>query len=186
MVILNTDISINRLYTIDSIKKIMNQVMEKYFEDEIISNKIEGKKMIFNNIIKDKMDYIKSNHFWYLISSDNNCKHVFKKGKKEGFMCQKKINTNLENNKKDYMCCKHSKLHIPKKRLNVKSNNKIYEVSKNSKNSENSEKIKNEKYIIKFNSKNKIKKKNKKLKPKRIILCNSGKIDFSKILKNIL
>lgn len=36
--------------------------------------------------------------------------------KKEGYMCHKKIKTNIEGGKQDFLCCTHSKLHIPKKR----------------------------------------------------------------------
>lgn len=44
MVILNIDFTIDRLYTISSIKNLMKQIMEKYFEDEIIAKHIDEKK----------------------------------------------------------------------------------------------------------------------------------------------
>lgn len=188
MVILNVDFNINRLYFINSIENIMKQIMEKYFEDEIIAKKIDEKKKIFNNIIKDKMEYITSDYFWYLNS--NNCVHKFKKGKREGFMCQKKINTNIENNKKDYLCCKHSKLHVPKKRLNKKLD-KIFEKSKNKSYHEKNNNIIENKIKISYINNNKNdrrrieKKKNKKNKLK-IFICNGGLIDFKDIFNNIL
>jgi hypothetical protein len=35
-------------------------------------------------------------------------------------MCQKKIRTNIVDNNPDYLCCSHSKIHIPKKRSFIK------------------------------------------------------------------
>lgn len=172
MVILNIDFTINRLYTINSIKNLMEQIMEKYFEDEIIAKHIKGKKEIFNNIIKEKMEIVKSNHFWYLNSSNNNCTHIFKKGKKEGYMCQKKIRTNLNGQKQDYLCCKHSKKHIPTKKSNKKNNKYI-----------NSE-FNKEKFVN--NNNRKIKKKIKRKRNNKIFICNGGLMNFNEIFKKIL
>src|SRR5215216_6435356 len=91
--------------------------MENYFEEEIYAENIENKKKIMGNIIKEKTNDIKSNHFWYVNSSSNICTHIHKRGKKEGFMCHRKINTNLNGHKPDYLCCIHSKNHIPKKKI---------------------------------------------------------------------
>lgn len=40
---------------------------------------------------------------------DNHCVFKYTRGKKSGNFCCKKINTNLEDNKKYYLCCSHSK-----------------------------------------------------------------------------
>lgn len=113
MVILNNEILMCKNTLTKSIKNIMQSVMEKYFDEECY---YENKKKIMQNIIKEKIDKVKDNHFWYENSSENVCTFIHKRGKKDGYMCHKKINTNLAGQKKDYLCCTHSKLHIPKKR----------------------------------------------------------------------
>jgi hypothetical protein len=40
-------------------------------------------------------------------------------------MCHKKIKTNLEGEKPDFLCVIHSKKHIPKKRITNKENQKV-------------------------------------------------------------
>jgi hypothetical protein len=174
MVILNTEFTINRVYTINSIKNIMEQVMENYFEDEILVNKIENKKKLFKNIVKEKIDFIKSSHFWYLNSYEGNCVHIFKKGKKASYMCQRKIRTNLDGEKKDYLCCTHSKIHIPKKK-----NTKIKHFKDKS-----LDKHINNNIILKHNNKVIFKKK-KNLKKKKKVYCN-GIINFKDIIDKLL
>jgi hypothetical protein len=77
---------------------------------------LQIKKKLVKSIIKTKTEEASTEYFWYRNSCENVCTHVYKWGKKEGYMCQKKINTNLQGQKKDYLCCKHSKKHVPKKR----------------------------------------------------------------------
>jgi hypothetical protein len=171
MAILNIDFTINRTYTIKSIKNIMEQVMENYFDDEKLVIKIENKKKLFNNIIKEKIEFIKSASFWYLNGSNNKCTHIYKKGKNEGFMCQKTIRTNLDGQKQDFLCCTHSKKHTPKKRklkTNISNDKSFYNLNN---------KINNIKYY---------KDKKKYIKIIKIYICNSGIMDLSNVLKQIL
>jgi hypothetical protein len=88
--------------------------MQQYFNNEILLKTTEEKKDIMNKIIKEKENKIKENHFWYYNSSPNVCTFIHKRGKKQGFMCHKKIRTNLNGEKADFLCSTHSKLHIPK------------------------------------------------------------------------
>jgi hypothetical protein len=104
-----------------SIKNIIHEVMENYIDNEMLVVKIEKKKALMNDIINEKLKEIKSNNFWYVNSSPNVCTFIYKRGKKEGFMCHRKINTNLNGEKPDYLYSTHSKKHNPKKR-----NKKIY------------------------------------------------------------
>lgn len=133
MVILNSDILICKNSMINSIENIMYQVMKKYFEDEILCKSNEGKQKIMKNIIKEKINETKTNHFWYINTSDSVCTYIHKRGKKEGYMCHKKIKTNIGDNKPDYLCSTHSKIHIPKKRIleKVKKFKKIKKIKKN-------------------------------------------------------
>jgi hypothetical protein len=81
-------------------------------------------------------------------------------------MCCKKIRTNLDGEKPDYLCSTHSKKHIPKKRIK--------------KNSCSNTTIKNNLCDYK-----KIKK-NRKKKSKKIILCNAGSLNLGMVLSKIL
>jgi hypothetical protein len=112
-----------------SIKNIIHEVMENYFDNEMLVVKIEKKKTLMNDIINEKLKEIKSNNFWYVNSSPNVCTFIHKRGKKEGFMCHRKINTNLYGEKPDYLCSTHSKKHNPKKR-NKKIINKDVTIKK--------------------------------------------------------
>ena len=116
MVILNTEILICKNTMIKSIENIMNEVIEKYFDDEIICKTKEKKQKLMESIMKEKIKKTETKNFWYLNSSQNVCTHIFSKGKKEGYMCHRKIRTNIGNNKSDYLCSQHSKLHKPIKR----------------------------------------------------------------------
>lgn len=113
MVILNIDFSVNRQFMINSIKKLIEKAIENYIENEALT---KNKKKIAEDIVKENMYIVKSNNFWYLNSSENVCTFIHKRGKKEGYMCHKKIKTNLIDKKADYLCCTHSKKHVPKKR----------------------------------------------------------------------
>jgi hypothetical protein len=99
-----------------SIKNIMQEVMNEYFNDEVLCQDINMKKKILENKIDEKMNFVKSNNFWYINSSEKVCTFIHKRGKKEGYMCHRKINTNIGDVKPDFLCSIHSKLHIPKKK----------------------------------------------------------------------
>lgn len=105
MVILNMEVLVCKLSMEKSIKNIMQEVMNEYFNDEVLENKID-----------EKMNFVKSNNFWYINSSEKACTFIHKRGKKEGYMCHRKINTNIGDVKPDFLCSIHSKLHIPKKK----------------------------------------------------------------------
>lgn len=176
MVLLNEEFLVDKVSIINNIKGIMEEVMVNYFYDEIIIKDIYKKKVLFNNIIKDKLEYVKSNNFWYLNTSRTICTHIFKKGKSEGYMCHKKIRTNLEGQKEDYLCSTHSKKHVPKKRLKKSVKN----ITKSIENSFSN--IHKKDYCNKlYKDKNKIIKKKEKKRYKKIFICNSGKLNFSNI-----
>jgi hypothetical protein len=90
MVIFNSEVLICKNSLEKSIKIIMNEVMQQYFDNEILLKTTEEKKDIMNKIIKEKENKIKENHFWYYNSSPNVCTFIHKRGKKQGFMCHKK------------------------------------------------------------------------------------------------
>lgn len=94
--------------------------MEKYFENESYTR---DKKKLFENIIEENMQSDKSNHFWYKNCSENVRTYIHKRGKREGYMCHKKIRANLGDNKQDFLCCTHSKNHIRKKRTSKMNSN---------------------------------------------------------------
>lgn len=116
---------------------------------------------------------------------ENYCVHKFTKGKKEGYYCSKKINTNLESGEsKDFLCCKHSKKHIPKKKIK-------HQPSANNDNIIDDEKIKNniidnkiDKNIYKRNKINKMYLYNRKIKFNNRI--ESIKSSISSFNNNIL
>ena len=150
-----------------SIRDIMNKVMEKYFEDEVLCKTKEKKQKMMKTIIKEKIEKTNTIHFWYLNSSSNVCTYIYKRGKKEGYMCHRKIRTNIGNNKPDYLCAQHSKLHITKKREKPKQ-----EII------ENIDKIvyKRRKDIKKI----------KKRKTKKIYICSSRTLNFADIVNKIM
>lgn len=117
MVCFNDKLPINLDQMNREIIKKLDKIIEDqlyYLDDKIIS---EDKKIrLKNQIIKEMKDKIKSDNFIYLIMDDNYCTYKYKRGKNERNYCSKKIRTNLEGQKKDYLCCKHSKKHIPEKR----------------------------------------------------------------------
>lgn len=167
MVILNTEILICKNTLTKSIKEIMNQVIEEYFEDEKYFDNIEKKKNIMKKIVREKVEHTKSNHFWYLNSSPNVCTFIHQRGKKEGYMCHKHIRTNLNGQKQDYLCSTHSKKHIPKKR-------------------NRSNFLSDEKNISKMRKDVKKIKKKKNVKNKTIYVCNSGNFDIGDVIKKLL
>lgn len=92
--------------------------------------------------------------------NNRNCTYKHLRGKNEGNFCCRKINTNIEDGKEDYLCCIHSKKHIPQKRKCFKNNNigdaeKItkdksinLDVGFNNNVIKNKENINNDKYIL--------------------------------------
>ncbi len=186
MVCLNDVLPFNKINLRNNISKYLQDMIKLEFQMELNKNIIEK---ITRNIQENMKQIFSNNHFLYLNIDDNYCTHMFKKGKKEGYFCIKKIKTNLpEGSKKDYLCCVHSRKHIPRKRLNIKSNNKIHEISKNSEKSEISKKFEKYKNISIFQDIHKLYNKNKikKRKSKKIFIGNSGIINFSEIFNNIL
>lgn len=180
MVCLNENIRFNKIKLKNNIPKEINKMIKLEF-NYLIEEKMLEK--IYKRINEKSEEMFSDNYFLYLNMDKTVCVHMFKKGKKEGYFCQKKIRTNLpENSGNDYLCCSHSKKHIPRKRKNTKNFLKISENPEFLKFREDHNKEKNFHKI--YNKKNKINK-SKKKKLKRIIVCNYGTIDFSKILKNI-
>lgn len=166
MVVLNSEILVNKNKMIGSIRDIMEQVLHKYFDEEMLVDNVEKKRKILQEVINEKLCRIKDKHFWHINCSEEVCTHFFKRGKKEGYMCHKKIKTNIEGDKKDFLCCTHSKLHIPKtckKKITKPIEKKIHDVKK----------------IIKIREK--VEKKRRK-----IYICNSGNLNLSKILSELL
>jgi hypothetical protein len=117
MVILSKEILVCKLSIQKSIRNIMLEVMPEYFDKEILVEKTENKKKVMESIIRNKVNDTKSDNFWYINSSDKICTFKHKRGNNEGYMCCKKIRTNLDGEKPDYLCSTHSKEHIPKKRI---------------------------------------------------------------------
>lgn len=72
--------------------------------------------------VKDIIEKLHSNHFWYLNISENVCTHVFGiRSKRYGEACGVKIRS--EKDKKVYLCSRHNKNHEYKKR-ELKNNEK--------------------------------------------------------------
>lgn len=177
MVILNEHIRFNinglRKRLSQDIGELIRHSLEFYMKKEQIekvADKVE--KRIKNKLIED--------HFVYLNMDDNLCTYKFKRGKHYGKYCCRKINTNLPPfSSKDYLCTRHSKIHIPKKR--ERNSIKILKIHEKS--------HINSSIFYDFHKKiyNKIYKKNfKKLRNRKIFSCNGGLINFGKIFKDIL
>ena len=124
MVILNTEILVDKNTLQYSIKELMKEVMVEYFNKEMLVENVEKKRKMMISIIEEKVQTTKTNNFWYFNFSKNICTYIHKRGKREGHMCHTKIHTNIGDNKPDYLCSKHSKLHIPKKREKMIKNTK--------------------------------------------------------------
>lgn len=118
MTCLNNKLQIN----IKQLKKIFIEEIDYIIDNELYyidDKKIDENRKIKlkNNIIKEIKNKFNSDNFICRIMDDNYCIFKHKRGKNDGNFCTKKINTNLEKGiKKDYLCCTHSKKHIPKKR----------------------------------------------------------------------
>lgn len=117
MVVLNDFLPINisslKIHISNKIRDILDDQLDYFIETSSIIKK-NDKKRIFDNIIKEVKNSISSDYFLYLVMHDNYCVYKYKKGRKEGQYCAKKIRSN--NPKKSYLCCQHDKGHIPKKK----------------------------------------------------------------------
>ena len=95
------------------------------------------------------------------------CTHKFKRGKREGQFCSRKIRTNLSGETPDFLCCKYSKKHNKKSRQKKKENIDIINTINAT--------IKTMK--LKIEKKNK-----KKRKPIKVIIGNPFFLCFNNIL----
>lgn len=114
MVCLNKNILFNKLKLRDNLKKEIYNTIKLELElelDKIIIERIN--KVIHNRIY----ELFESDHFIYLNMSNDVCSHKYKKGKMDGNFCHKKITKN--GCKKNYVCTKHNKNHIPKQKINI-------------------------------------------------------------------
>lgn len=117
MVCLNENISFN----VKSLRNKLTLEMKSFIDDYDHLLKDEKYVLSLKNKIEKKIkDLFLDNYFIYLTMNEDICSFKHKRGKNEGFICSKLIKTNIEDNKKDYLCCTHSKKHIPKKRINKK------------------------------------------------------------------
>lgn len=194
MVCLNENITFNKLKLQNNlIKNIINNINRNYYLYnapglEKIDEKVRTELSMsiandVNKIIKDTIKNSFSNdYFIYINMKDDLCTHKFKKGMKEGHLCTKKINTNLpENSKKDFLCVRHSKKHIPKKKNNSKKKLKVLDNSTEINVISSKNNIHGNLHKI---NKTKLKKK-KKNKFIKIFLGNPCDLDFSKIFNMI-
>lgn len=183
MVCLNRYISFDKIKLKNNLSKELNESIKLEFDIYYYNN--EKIKNIFEKIYKHINDKTKelfeNNHFLYINMNDNICSHMYKKGKQEGYFCCKKITKN--GNKKESVCTKHNKSHIPKKKLKIKNNKN----SKNCKIFENDKNIDNS--IIKMNInknkiiKNRLKNNFSKIKKRKFKINIYGEINFNYILK---
>lgn len=164
MVCLNRKLPINVFIMKKEIISILNGIVEESLEHIDFIN--DGKKeKIKSNIIKEFKNEIDRDFFIYRIIDEEHCIHKYRKGNKEGEFCGKKIKTTLGlDEKKDFLCCKHSKKHIPKRKTKSKKADIISKTTNNSliinnyeKNKENNN-INNKinKNIYKYNKINKM------------------------------
>lgn len=172
MVILNKYISFEKSKLNNNLNKYTNENirLDSILNlDEIILEKIKKR------INKTINEFFENDHQLYLSMNENHCVYKHKRGKNEGNFCCKKITINGDKN--EYLCTKHNKKHIPKKKNKISKNCKLFENTKNIDN------------LIKINNNNRYKNRifKKKLKKNnKIFICNSGFIDFKQIFNNIL
>ena len=192
MVCLNKNISIEKIKFRDNLlKNVINKINKNFYLHELNQLKIESNlksEITFsiidnvNKLIKEEIkDLFSNDHFIYVNMDNSVCTHKFKKGKKEGYFCQKKIKTNILNGEKDYLCVKHSKLHMPNKRIKkyIKSTNNITIETFYNNNILEKKIIKDVKKI----NKNNYKRKKRNIKNKIII---HGVINFKDIINKLL
>lgn len=66
--------------------------------------------------------------------NNKHCSFKHKRGSKDGYFCCRNIRTKLIDNKKDYLCVRHSKKHIPNKRNKKEITTKLTKSNKNNSN----------------------------------------------------
>lgn len=79
--------------------------------------KHEKKEKIKNNIINAFKSKMNSNFIIEQVIHKDNCIYKYKKGKKDGIVCCKKITKNGDKDK--YVCTTHNKNHIPKSKNSI-------------------------------------------------------------------
>ena len=179
MVCLNENITFNKLKLKNNlIKEITNEFDSNFYfqgleidektKSEITFHNVNNIKEIIRKSIKKLFE---NDNFIYINMDDNLCVHKFKKGKRDGYFCCKKITKNGD--KKQYVCTMHNKNHVPSKRNKNSKNSKIFENSRNINET-----------IIKLHNKKIIKRK-MKLKNKKIKINVYGEINFNNIIKRL-
>jgi hypothetical protein len=167
MVYLNKFINFNVNKLKNNLVNELNQIIKLDFEFDLDSSIINKINKSINNKMKECFD---SDHFINVNMDNNVCIYKHKRGNKNGYFCHRKINTNLNGEKDDFLCVKHSKKHIPTKRI-TKDINKT-----------------DIKSVIKSGNKRKHYKKKLKNQFKKKIhyICNSGTLDIGQILTMLI
>lgn len=174
---MNEYISFNKL----KLKKNINNFINNYIiklEFELDIDKIKLEK-INNTTKKAVSDFFGDDHQIYLSMNENHCTYKYKKGKYEGRFCCKQITKN--GNKNKYICTKHNKDHVPKKRIKKDVKNTINSPFKTTDNINLIGFSKNNNYKKDYK---KIIKKYRKYKKNKIIVY--GEINFNNILTKLL
>lgn len=86
-------------------------------------------KKVLNNCVEEIKDNFSKNHFYYMNIHDKFCTHVFKNGKREGYMCCAKI----EINSNAWLCSRHDKDYTPRHRVYYKHKPRCLHIRKNNK-----------------------------------------------------
>lgn len=117
MVCLNNKLPID----LSLMKKVIISELENIIKNELyyILDKNEKIEKINNNIIKELKNRFNTDLFIQRIIHNENCIYKHKRGNKESQLCCKKITINGD--KENFVCTKHNKKHIPKKR-NINNN----------------------------------------------------------------
>lgn len=176
MVCLNNNISFDKKILRNKLDDEINYLIKLDLEldlDKVIIDRITNK---VSNRIKELFE---SDYFIDITMNRNICSYKYKKGKKCGYFCCKKITSNGDKN--NYVCTQHNKNHIPKKKIKNKICTKTSPFPEKNNYDKCLSMIYNKHKIIK----NKVKK-NKKRKYLKIFLGNTGVINFSRLFSNIL
>jgi hypothetical protein len=89
----------------------IKEIIDKYRDD------LEIKDIFYYKYL---LDEIKNTSFWNIhISSNRICMHVYKKGKREGDICGKKVFIKTENKLQKFLCSRHCR--------DYKSKNRVYD-----------------------------------------------------------
>lgn len=123
MVYLNENISFN----ISLLKKNLCHELENFIEDQLDYYLDKEKIKKIKNNMKKKINYLLNNdYFIYKTMNKTLCTFKHERGKNAGYFCCKK--NNLNNPKQVYLCVKHDKNHIPKKKKNEKKDENTFEL----------------------------------------------------------